>query len=297
MNELSPDAGRGAPDVAVIIPHYNDVARLERCLAALMENDVGNAEILVADNGSTQSLEAVRRAFPSVRFLTEAEKGAAAARNHGVRATRAPVLLFLDADCIPAADWLETARRASPGADLIGGRVDVFDETPPPRTGAQAFETVFAFDFRNYIEVQGFTGAGNLVTTRKVFEDVGGFVNGLSEDKDWSMRAVAKGYRLVYDDDLVVSHPSRSDWPALRHKWNRLTRELFASNGNTAGARLRWGLRGLAMPASALLHLPKIWRSPKLHGASERWRAGTTLIRIRLLRMVWMLRQALGFRI
>jgi GT2 family glycosyltransferase len=286
-----------APEMAVIIPHYNDVVRLERCLTELMKNETAGCEILLVDNGSTQSLAAVQAAFPQVQFLTEPEKGAAAARNTGVRHTTAPILVFIDADCVPAQDWLTVARRVAPKADLIGGRVDVFDETPPPRSGAEAFEAVFAFNFRNYIEVQGFTGAGNLVTRRDVFENVGDFVNGVSEDRDWSMRAVAKGFKLIYEDGLVVSHPSRSDWLALRHKWHRLTRELCASNGFSARDRLRWGLRGLVMPISALAHLPKALFSPKLASPPERIAAAATLMRLRFVRMGWMLRQALGHSI
>lgn len=285
------------PQMAVIIPHYNDVMRLQRCLTELMKNETTDCEILVVDNGSTQPLGTVCAAFPAVRFLVEPEKGAAAARNTGVRHTTAPVLVFIDSDCVPAADWLAVVRRVSSKADLIGGRVDVFDETPPPRSGAEAFEAVFAFNFRNYIEVQGFTGAGNLVTQREVFNDVGDFVNGVSEDRDWSMRAVAKGFRLIYEDAMVVSHPSRSDWAALRHKWLRLTRELCASNGFSGLDRLRWGLRGLAMPVSVLAHLPRTLFSPKLASPSERMAATATLMRLRFVRMSWMIRQAMGFSI
>ena len=62
----------------------------------------------------------------------------------------------MGADCVPATDWVATARKTAPAADLTGGRVDVFDETPPPRSGAEAFEAVFAFDFKSYIEKKGF---------------------------------------------------------------------------------------------------------------------------------------------
>jgi len=285
------------PDAAVIIPHYNDVTRLRRCLKSLMENDRTRVEILVVDNGSTQSLEEVQAAFPEIRFLTETEKGAAAARNLGVRESTAPLLFFIDADCVAAPDWLTKAREVAPLADLIGGRVDVFDETPKPRSGAEAFETVFAFNFKNYIEVQGFTGAGNLVTTRDVFEAVGEFRGGVAEDVDWSKRAVADGYRLIYREDLVVSHPSRSDWPALRHKWHRTTQEMCATNGSSLGARARWGLKALAMPASAVVHLPKVLTSSKLDGMGEKLRGALTLFRLRLQRMIWMLRQTLGLSI
>ncbi|WP_210879708.1 glycosyltransferase family 2 protein [Roseovarius autotrophicus] len=285
------------PETAIIIPHYNDVARLRRCLEALMENDLTGCEVLVVDNGSTQSLAEVEAAFPAVRFVTETERGAAAARNRGVAETTAPRLMFLDADCVPAPDWMAVGRRVAGKADLVGGRVEVFDETPPPRSGAEAFEAVFAFDFRHYIEEQGFSGTGNLITRRAVFEDVGPFRGGVSEDRDWSFRATGKGYRLAYEDGLRVGHPSRQDWPALRAKWRRITQEMFGQTGGGPGARLKWALKGLMMPLSILAHLPRIMKNRALSGSSDRWRATATLIRLRLLRMVWMLRQAMGLPI
>ena len=146
--------------------------------------------------------------------------------------------------------------------------------------------------------MQGISGAGNLVTSRAVFDDVGPFRAAVSEDTDWTRRAVAKGYRLEYADDLVASHPSRTDWPALRHKWRRLMQESFAlalvSGSSPGSVRIRWAAKALAMPVSALVHLPKIFSSPKLDGFGERMRGAWVLIRLRCLRMVWMLRQATG---
>lgn len=283
-----------SPRLAIIIPHYNDVARLLRCLKALQPQLAADVELVVVDNASTVSLDPVRACFPDLRLIVETEKGAAPARNRGIAETTAPLLAFIDSDCLPADDWVEMARVTAEGGDgdLFGGRVDVFDETPPPRSGAEAFEAVFAFNFRDYIERQGFTGAGNLVTRRDVFDAAGGFVNGVSEDREWSMRAVSRGFRLRYVDGLVVSHPSRSDWPALRRKWLRLTQETYELDGR--GARLRWALRALAMPISAIVHLPKVLMSPRLSGPAEKWRAALTLFRLRLLRMVWMLKQATG---
>lgn len=297
---MTDPAAPGAPGawVAVIIPHYNDPARLDRCLRALAAQDgLSAAEVVVVDNGSSQPLDAIRAAHPGIRIVVEAQKGAAAARNRGVRETAAPHLLFLDADCVPAPDWLARALHAAPRADLIGGRVDVFDETPPPRSGAEAFETVFAFDCRSYVEQKGFSVTANLLTRRDVFAAVGDLVPGLSEDLDWCHRATALGYRLIYDDALRVRHPTRSDWPALRRKWLRLTEESFALQPKGRGARLRWGLRALAMPASVLAHLPRILFSGKLAGAGEKGRAALTLIRLRLLRMGWMLRQSRNGRL
>lgn len=297
--EVAPETGNAdpAPRLAIIIPHYNDVDRLLRCLAALEPQLAADVELVVVDNASTVSLDPVRERFPDLRLIVETDKGAAPARNRGIAETTAPLLAFIDSDCLPADNWVAMARATAERADgdLFGGRVDVFDETPPPRSGAEAFEAVFAFDFRDYIERQGFTGAGNLVTRRDVFDGAGGFINGVSEDREWSMRAVSRGYRLLYVDELAVSHPSRSDWPALRRKWLRLTQETYQLEGKSA--RVRWALRALAMPVSAIVHLPKLLRSPKLSGPCEKWRGTTTLIRLRLLRMVWMLKQVMGWPI
>lgn len=278
-------------EAAIIIPHYNDVARLESCLKALLPQLGSQIEMVVVDNASTDSLAPLRAAFPDVRIVTELRKGAAEARNRGVAETTAEKLFFLDCDCIPAPDWVSTALAIAPQADVIGGSVTVFDETAPPRTGAQAFEAVFAFDNRSYVEQKGFSVTANLLTRRSVFAETGPFVHGLSEDLDWCRRAVARGHHLIYVDALRVGHPSRGDWAELRHKWLRLTQEEFNVDGNSAVSRLKWTCKALAMPISVLIHLPKIWRYPRVTTPQDRWRATQILVRLRLARMGWMLRQ------
>jgi GT2 family glycosyltransferase len=289
--------GTAPPGTAVVIPHYNDVTRLLRCLAALLPQTDAATEVVVVDNGSSDSLAPVRAAFPGLRIVAEPAKGAAAARNRGVAETAAPLLAFLDCDCLPAADWLAAARTALArrGADVVGGRVEVFDETAGPRSGAQAFEAVFAFDNRGYVERMGFSVTANLVTRRDVFAAVGPFRGGVSEDSDWCRRATARGFRLAYDAALRVGHPSRGDWPALRRKWRRLTAERFALDGGGARGRALWAARALLMPASVVAHAPRVLRHPAL-AAGERARALATLARLRLARMGWMLGQALRGR-
>jgi len=278
---------------AIIIPHYNDVDRLKTCLDAL--GPVPDAvELVVVDNNSTDSLSSIRRAYPQLRIIIETQKGAAMARNTGVAETTAPRLFFLDSDCVPSSGWIGTALGIADQADIIGGHIDVFDETSPPRTGVQAFETIFAFDNEGYISQKGFSVTANILTRRDVFMATGAFRTGVSEDLDWCHRARAKGFRLIYSPKLKVSHPSRSDWAALVRKWRRLTQEAFGVNGSSRTARLKWAMRAALMPASILAHLPKILRSKRISGPRDRLVAASTLIRLRFLRMVWMLRQAAG---
>lgn len=285
-------------DAAVIIPHYNDQTRLARCLDALvpqLAEAPGRTEIVVVDNGSDPALPpGYMDRWPEVRFVVETGRGAALARNRGVAETSATALFFIDSDCLPAGDWLATAFAVRDRAALVGGSVPVFDETPPPRSGAEAFEAVFAFDFRRYIEEKGFSGSGNLVTRRAVFDRIGGFRPGLSEDLDWCHRATAAGFDLVHAEELEASHPSRSDWPALKRKWRRLTDETWGLRGRGPDARIGWAVRALAMPLSALVHLPKVLRSDRLDTRGDRLKCIATLFRLRLLRSVWMIGQAMS---
>lgn len=293
---ISPDGLRAtpeAPKLAVIIPHYNDLKRLETCLGALVPQLVDTVEVVVADNDSPVDLAPLAARFTAVRFVNEPTKGAAAARNRGVRETTAPYLAFLDSDCVPAADWLATALDLCGRNDLAGGRVDTFDETPAPRSGAEAFETVFAFHQRSYIEKKGFSVTANLLTSRAVFDATGDMIVGLSEDMDWCQRAIAKGYGLVYADTLQVSHPTRQDWAALSKKWHRTTLEGFHLNGTSPVQRLKWALRAVAVLGSGLVHLPQVLGSDKLASGQERISGALTLLRLRAARCGWMLRQAL----
>ena len=278
---------------AVIIPHHNDINRLGRCLAALMPQVGPETEVVVVENGSDEDPALLCAMHLGLRLVREPQKGAAHARNRGVAETSALCIIFLDCDCMPAPDWLASAFAAQQRGDLVGGRIDIFDETPPPRTGAQAFEAVFAFDNRTYVEKKRFSVTANLAIRRDVFETTGPFVHGLSEDFDWCHRAVAKGYRLAYDDNLRVRHPSREDWAALARKWRRLTKESFNVNGRSLWRRQVWIARALMMPFSVLAHTPRVLLHPALRDSGERWRALKMLVRLRLARMAWMLAQVM----
>lgn len=282
--------------LALIIPHYNDTVRLRTCLEALAPQMVPTVEMVVVDNGSTDDLAPVvtllELRFPGARLIHEPGKGAALARNRGVAETTAPHLLFLDADCVPGPDWLVTALGLAGPDQVVGGRIDVFDETPSPRSGAEAFETVFAFNQRGYVTRKGFSVTANLLTTRAVFDRTGPFVNALSEDLDWCRRAVSRGAPLVYEDTLVVAHPTRQDWAALRRKWQRLTEESFATHGGTFGARLAWAVRAMMVLVSGPLHLPRVLLHRDL-SRREAFRGMATLLRLRAQRTLWMFGQAL----
>ena len=144
---------------------------------------------------------------------------------------------------------------------------------------------VFAFDFDSYINKKGFTGAGNMLCPRSLFDQVGGFSNGVSEDVEWSRRATAAGFRLGYVPDAVVGHPARRTWGELEAKWRRVNIETFLLHRRSGKNLLGWFARCAALPASALVHTPKVLAADQLSSARERLLALAFLYRIRLWRL------------
>ena len=253
--------------VSVIVPHYNDLEALDICLSALAIQSFPpeRTEIIVADNASPQGRDAVEKVVGNrAKLVTVQKRGAGPARNGGVMASRGEILAFVDSDCRPDEDWLARGVEALSNCDIVGGRVDVLVTDPDHMTPAEAFERVFAFNIEQYVTKKGFVGSGNLFCRRAVFDAVGPFGTGISEDVDWSHRAAEKKFRIGYCAMAAVSHPARRSWLELRNKWSRINSETFALTMRRRNGRVSWLAVCLMLPGSALVHTPRVLLSKRI---------------------------------
>jgi uncharacterized membrane protein/glycosyltransferase involved in cell wall biosynthesis len=98
---------RGA-ELTVVICSLNGETGINRCLDALGKQTFhGRLEVVVVDDGSTDSTSSVARAHGAIVIRHQVNRGLAAARNSGVRAATAPIVAFLDDDCEPEPEWAE----------------------------------------------------------------------------------------------------------------------------------------------------------------------------------------------
>jgi GT2 family glycosyltransferase len=274
------------PFVSVIVPHYNDLENLALCVAHLRRQAWPRErfEIIVADNNSAGGIAAVHRLDPDLRVVPAPLQGAGPARNEAAAVARGEIFAFIDSDCAAESGWLTAGIAALRRFDYVGGQVVTTLSGRAPVTAAEAYEAVFAFNFKKYIEQDGFSGTGNLFVPRTVFAAVGGFRPGVSEDIDWCRRATALGYRLGYAEDAIVRHAARRDWAALTRKWDRVVAERYLLASEQAGWRRRWLAYAALVAASPLPHSWLALRSRNLPSVRAKLMALIGLYGIRLYR-------------
>ncbi|HEY2708145.1 MAG TPA: glycosyltransferase [Caulobacteraceae bacterium] len=276
-----------APRVSVIVPHYNDLARLGLCLDALTRQTypADLTEIVVSDNASPCGEAALTELIAGrARLTITPTPGAGPTRNGGADIATGEIFAFTDADCVPEPQWLAEGIAALADHDFVGGAMRVLVEDAARLTPAEAFERVFAFDNAAYVARKGFSVTANLFCPRAVFEAVGGFRTGVSEDMDWCYRARAAGYRIGYAPKAIVGHPARRTWQEITTKWRRLNAEQFGLIKDRPLGRWRWLAKSALVPASALAHTPKVMASDQLGSLGQRLGALAMLYRLRLWR-------------
>jgi glycosyltransferase involved in cell wall biosynthesis len=278
------------PLITVIIPHLNQPISLGACLGSLEAQtlDRPSFEVIVVDNGSSALPEPIIEHYPRTGLLQELKPGPGLARNRGIQAAKADILAFIDADCRAHPDWLRNALRvlqSSASGVILGGDVQIWRESKGAISALEAYESVFAYRFKLYIEQHGFSGTGNLVVRRCDFDSVGPFGGiEVAEDIDWGQRARAAGYTFRYVPEMIVFHPARRSLRELFVKWDRHIQHAVNTRDENALWHARWFLRAFAILISPLVDWTKVIASDRIGGVSARAKAIFILVAVRAYR-------------
>ncbi|MEY9842774.1 glycosyltransferase involved in cell wall biosynthesis, partial [Streptacidiphilus sp. EB103A] len=120
-----------APRLSVVVPIYNVELYLEECLASLAAQTFDDFEVVMVDDGSTDSSAEIAEAFARrdarFRLVQQENKGLGPARNTGTAAVdpEAEFLTFVDSDDIvpPKAYQLMIETLDQTGSDFVAGNV------------------------------------------------------------------------------------------------------------------------------------------------------------------------------
>ncbi len=97
--------------ISLVIPVYNDGARIKQCLKAAFSQIEPFAEVIVVDNNCTDNSMAIAKKFP-VRIIKEKQQGISYARNAGFNAAKYEIIARTDADSILPPNWVKIVKEA-----------------------------------------------------------------------------------------------------------------------------------------------------------------------------------------
>lgn len=203
---------------SVIVPVYNGARTIERCLDALARQQTAprDYEIIVVDDGSRDNtcavVDAWQQRHPTIqtRLVHQENAGPAAARNHGAQVARADLLLFTDADCAPAPQWIDALCAPFADPQVIGakGTYTSDQRASVPRFVQAEYED--RYDRMRDMPQIDFIDTYSAAYRRAIFCENGGFdpifTTASVEDQELSFRLAQKGYRLVFAPEAQVDH-------------------------------------------------------------------------------------------
>jgi glycosyltransferase involved in cell wall biosynthesis len=204
------------PTVSVIIPTYNRENLIVRAIYSVLKQTYQDFEIIVVDDGSTDHTEDVIRQLQNkekriIYIKNKKNKGAATARNTGIREAKGKYIAFQDSDDEWLSGKLEKQMKMFKKAPLeIGVIYTGFWRIEADKKEYIPSDKIIKKEGYIHIELL----KGNFVTTQSIvvrkecFEKVGMFEEDLPRLQDWELvLRLSKYYHFKFiDDPLLVSH-------------------------------------------------------------------------------------------
>jgi GT2 family glycosyltransferase len=241
--------------VDLVIPNLDGEAWLGACLDGVAAQSLRPARVIVVDSGSLDGSRAVAEAHGAEWHAMTANRGFAAAVNHGIAISDSPYVALLNNDAVPEPGWLEAmagALERDSGLSFAASRM-LFTGERGINAAGDGFDVrgrggynrgIREPDGPRFDEPRIVFGAcaGAALYRRSLFHDIGLFDEQLFlswEDVDLDLRAALAGHRCLYVPTAVVHHAqgaSSGDW---RGPLERRNKAILA-------------LKGLPLPMLAL---------------------------------------------
>lgn len=229
--------------LSVVILNWNGRRHLERYLPSVVAHTEGDAEVVVADNGSTDdSLQWLRLNYPDVRVIRlDRNYGFAGGYNRALREVASEYVLLLNSDVEVTAGWWQ------PLVEVLDTESDVAAVAPKILADMERTKFEYAGAAGGFIDYLGYpfcrgrilsnveedrgqydnrrdifwaSGAA-MCCRREVFESLGGFDEDFfahMEEIDLQWRMQLAGWRIVVEPKSVVYHLGGGTLPASSRK-------------------------------------------------------------------------------
>jgi GT2 family glycosyltransferase len=213
--------GLSWPRVSVVVCTHNGSATLRECLEGLDEVDYPAYEVIVVDDGSTDSSAAIASEY-DCRVITTENRGLSSARNTGLAVAWGEIVAYVDDDTKPDRDWLKYLVRSfmtSSHAGIGGPNLAFAEDGLIARCVANApgGPTHVLLSDREAEHIPGC----NMAFRREALVQVGGFdprFHAAGDDVDICWRLRERGLSLGFSPAAVVWHHRRR---SVRAYWRQ----------------------------------------------------------------------------
>src|SRR5215469_2243979 len=237
-----PLVNRSVPDASVIIPVRNGERTLRQCLDAIFAtHHAGEFEVILVDDGSTDSTQAIASDFPCRLIHSGVSRGPAAARNRGAAEARAARVVFVDADVFVKPDTLSLLLSA---LDSSAAAFATYETEPVNRNFATLFyHTLSCRSLKDTSAKTPVFYSYCAAIGKDLFESMGGFNTQFRrptfEDMELGWRLAGRGLLSQHLKNARVDHAVRYNLRALAsayfHKSEDLALLLFSRRNLTFG--------------------------------------------------------------
>jgi len=202
------------PSMTVVICGYNCEDTLTECLTHTAALDYPGLEVLMVDDGSTDSTVDIALRFPSVKLLSLPHAGLSVARNEGARAATGDLIVYLDSDAYPSPEWpyylalgLDGPRVGGVGGPNIPPLDDGIGAQQVARAPGGPVHVLTSDDRAEHVP------GCNMAFWRTVLFEVGGFdpiYTAAGDDVDLCWKVLDKGWDIGFHPAALVWHHRRT---------------------------------------------------------------------------------------
>ncbi len=203
------------PRVSVVVASYNAERTLKACLDSLARLNYPDYEVILVDDGSTDTTRQIAFAHPNVRYFRhEKNLGLSVARNSGIAAATGEIIAFTDADCRADEDWLYylVGGLLDNGFACVGGPNLLPPEDSRVAAAVMASPGGPAHVMLSDRQAEHIPGC-NMALYKWALEQIGGFdpiFHKAGDDVDLCWRLRQAGLRIGYSPAGFVWHYRRS---------------------------------------------------------------------------------------
>jgi glycosyltransferase involved in cell wall biosynthesis len=208
------EEGEQSPQVSIVIPAYNAAGYISEALDSVFQQTFSDYEVIVINDGSpdTAQLELALQPFMSrIQYLKQENKGAAAARNTGIKIAQGSFIAFLDADDFWLPTYLESQIEflQHSKVDLVYADAELIGD--PQMDGRTYMETAPSsgqVSPESLLSLRCNVITSGVVARRRPIIEVGMFDESIKRGHDFDLwlRLAKHGSSIAYQRKVLLKH-------------------------------------------------------------------------------------------